>query len=68
MKKISDFLLFIGLTAISQEIARNTISVVDNSTATRNSYFVSQNNLWEYNPLNNSWTQKISNAFYTNHI
>ena len=52
MKKISDFLLFIGLTAFSQEIARNTISVVDNSTAITNSYFVSQSNIWEYNPLN----------------
>ena len=61
-------ILLIPFISFSQEIARNTISVVDNSTAIRNSYFVSQNNLWEYNPLNNSWTQKISNAFYTNHI
>ena len=35
-------ILFIGLTAYSQEIARNTISVVGNSTATTNGYYVSQ--------------------------
>lgn len=63
MKKISDFLLFIGLTAISQEIARNKISNVGNSTATTNGYYVSQSNLWEFNPLNDSWTQKMSNTF-----
>jgi hypothetical protein len=63
MKKISIFLLFIGLTAISQEIARNTISIVGNSNATTNGYYVSHSNLWVFNPLNDSWTQKMSNAF-----
>jgi hypothetical protein len=61
-------ILLIPYIPFSQEIARNTISVVGNSTATTNSYYVSQSNLWGYNPLNDSWTQKISNAFYTNHI
>jgi hypothetical protein len=35
-------ILFIGLTAFSQEISRNTISVVGNATTTPNGYYVTQ--------------------------
>jgi hypothetical protein len=51
MKHIFFFLSF-SFLSFSQEIARNTISVVGNSTATTNGYYVSQSNIWEYNPLN----------------
>jgi hypothetical protein len=35
-------ILFLGLTAFSQEISRNTISVVGNATTTPNGYYVTQ--------------------------